>query len=634
MSVKRGLFGRAGPAPDAQNVNGQVGKKFEAWKTALQKEDAIQYLMPLAGTRRKIVDKLLQRSEIGSWYSRRVEAIHRNVPFFSPMEEGTLRDLYNNLAGNAFLKHDIKARLKEEQALVEERANQKYVQQFILWLQGKGDDALHAKTPWGRKKPALELKEVRDYMDSFLDIFYDTWLRLTKLVFNGPNSLNEYWIYYKFVLHADDWPAEDPIYFLDIRAWFDDDYSPMTKSGVRGPFGNLDNAAPFPPRPAEQGAPPPPPPPPPEAPPPPPPPEPAGDPSRLGVITNAVSRFITSAGTALANTASVVASLPIEFINSFEGVDGYGPGAGESIAGEFVRDIDELMTYEKQVEDHKKQRASILTSIDSASERDKDVLVRAANDLHAQIITLEAERDEFGRDLHNKYGTPEFKSRSDNRNIFEEWDANRRAALATAMNEEQRKLKEEEEKAKREAEMRSKRERRAEREAKRKAEEDAKAMADAERRRLELERERAEKERKAKMEEDEKREIARRRKETEDRVAAENMARWAREKESLEQDKGNLEAGLKTHQDNLVKLKRDLLIFETKLGGLNGDNKSVTAGYRASKQGQQEANWLNIHGIPGTKQAIKDTEFKVSQARGAISLADHNLKRHETNRPK
>lgn len=215
--MRRGLGSRrAQSQPESrEDLAKEIGVKFKAWETALLKEDALRLMVPLSGQKRRIVEwQLRERARnIGVFRSAFVERMIATPP-----------EYYDEMAAKELIKQDTRYHYDKMREQAEEAAQMEFVKTFIEWLQGKGPEALHSRTPWGRKAPALEIKEVREYLEGFLDMFYKTWLKLTLLVFRGPRTLKEYWVYYKFVLHPEDWPSEDPLYFLEMNVFFDPEF--------------------------------------------------------------------------------------------------------------------------------------------------------------------------------------------------------------------------------------------------------------------------------------------------------------------------------------------------------------------------------------------------------------------------
>ena len=214
--MQRGLANlRSTPKTDRTDLARQIGVKFKAWETALLREDSLNLMVPLSSQKRKLVNReLADKSRyIDDFRSAFITRLIAGEPEYQ-----------KQLVAKELVRHDARYNYDKMRETAEENAQMEFVKQFIDWLQGKGPNRLHDRTPWGREKPALELKEVRSYLEGFLDVFYKTWLKLTLLVFRGPQTLNEYWIYYKYVLHPEDWPNEDPLYFMEIGSFFDREF--------------------------------------------------------------------------------------------------------------------------------------------------------------------------------------------------------------------------------------------------------------------------------------------------------------------------------------------------------------------------------------------------------------------------
>lgn len=227
--MKRGLLNFKSVTPlQKKDIATQVGIKFKAWKTTLLKEDSLQYMLPLTTTKRKIIDRALRNTDLEQWFDKRMRFLYESFEDDADLGQAGVtvdafkRD-YKIMAYDKLAKYDAKYRIKKEIKEAEKKANDLYVNGFIMWMLGKGTEEELVFTPWKRNKPALELKEVRDYLDAFIDIFYDTWHRLTLLVFRSPQSLNDYWLWYKYIMNIKSWPKDDPTYFLEMREWFDGD---------------------------------------------------------------------------------------------------------------------------------------------------------------------------------------------------------------------------------------------------------------------------------------------------------------------------------------------------------------------------------------------------------------------------
>lgn len=107
-----------------------------------------------------------------------------------------------------------------------------YQKKFLAWLLGKGLEQDHKKTPWGREPHALELPEVRAWLDQIIDSASFTESYLLKLLFRGPQSLDEYAIYYKYLLHMEE-------YLLVDDQWIFVDFPKMINGGKLDKDGQI-----------------------------------------------------------------------------------------------------------------------------------------------------------------------------------------------------------------------------------------------------------------------------------------------------------------------------------------------------------------------------------------------------------
>lgn len=89
-----------------------------------------------------------------------------------------------------------------------------YQRKFMAWLMGKGLEEDHKLTPWGREAHALLLPEVRAWIEQMVDAASITENYLTKLLFRGPQTMEEYAIYYKYLLHMDEYLTTDDAWFF------------------------------------------------------------------------------------------------------------------------------------------------------------------------------------------------------------------------------------------------------------------------------------------------------------------------------------------------------------------------------------------------------------------------------------
>jgi hypothetical protein len=166
-----------------------LGKKFKAWRTQFSMENGLQTVAQLPAVKAKQFETWLQ-VEI----SNAVDGDRRKA----------LVDL----------------QVAREASKVDGNIDVEFYKRFLAWLMGKGTAVDHAGTPWGRRPTALELEEVRELLEAFLWEVAQVENALLKLVLRGPQSLNDYYLYFKYILQHEQFVLEeDPWLFLDFKLY-------------------------------------------------------------------------------------------------------------------------------------------------------------------------------------------------------------------------------------------------------------------------------------------------------------------------------------------------------------------------------------------------------------------------------
>lgn len=99
----------------------------------------------------------------------------------------------------------------------EAAADEGYKRDFLAWLMGKGKEEDHRRTPWYRDDWMLRhLDDVRNWVETFVDVIYETELAMIKLALNGPTNLQEAEIYYKYLVNLDWMRRDDKFFFVDM----------------------------------------------------------------------------------------------------------------------------------------------------------------------------------------------------------------------------------------------------------------------------------------------------------------------------------------------------------------------------------------------------------------------------------
>ena len=184
--MNRGLGSRR--RASRQELADSIGQKFRAWKTDLQKEFMLDKMTALSSERRKYVEQFIERKLKDPEVPKKEK---RGWAMWKAMHEAEG---------------------------LEQQADTNLVKGFTAWLMGRGSDCDHQKTPWGREPHAMELPEARAFIDGFVDALMESEKYLLKLIWKTPQTLEEWFIYYKYVLNADTYiKYDDPWFFLDFK---------------------------------------------------------------------------------------------------------------------------------------------------------------------------------------------------------------------------------------------------------------------------------------------------------------------------------------------------------------------------------------------------------------------------------
>lgn len=195
--------------PDALKLEraDAIKTRFMKFRTQLQKEGPAVFFSPLPATRRAEVRAYAERMK------READLAKKNK-----------EDAYGSRVA-----WEIWETMQDDHA---EGLDVEYQKKFMAWMLGKGLDVDHKKTPWNREPHALELPEVRAWLDQIIDAASYTENFLLKLLFRGPQSLEDYAIYYKYLLHMEE-------YFLVEDQWIFIDFPKMVNGGRLDIDGNI-----------------------------------------------------------------------------------------------------------------------------------------------------------------------------------------------------------------------------------------------------------------------------------------------------------------------------------------------------------------------------------------------------------
>ncbi len=93
-------------------------------------------------------------------------------------------------------------RIQVAAAIAGDNAKFEFLRRFYFWLLGRGTDFDHGKTFWGRANAAVYNGEVAAYIDQFTSKRTDYALRLSLLANRVPDSLNGYYLYFKYIVNG------------------------------------------------------------------------------------------------------------------------------------------------------------------------------------------------------------------------------------------------------------------------------------------------------------------------------------------------------------------------------------------------------------------------------------------------
>lgn len=85
---------------------------------------------------------------------------------------------------------------------VEDQDKLLFMREFYFWLLGQGSEDATKKTRWGRANVAVWNREVAAYIDQFTDKRAMYAMKLSLLSMRQPESLNEYYLYYKYIVNG------------------------------------------------------------------------------------------------------------------------------------------------------------------------------------------------------------------------------------------------------------------------------------------------------------------------------------------------------------------------------------------------------------------------------------------------
>jgi len=161
---------------DPMNVPG-TQKKYAPGKDPFEVEETLKTLVPQ--------NKRQLESTLQAWadYEAAREGGGANKPAVSVAIERWRSDIANGL--------------------IEDNIKLQFIRRFMRWLLGTGLEEDHKRTTWGRANVAAVNAEVREYLELFVNKRWDFQKKLLLLAVQLPQTLNQYYLYFKYIVDSD-----------------------------------------------------------------------------------------------------------------------------------------------------------------------------------------------------------------------------------------------------------------------------------------------------------------------------------------------------------------------------------------------------------------------------------------------
>jgi len=148
-----------------------ANKKFEAGKDPLELEARLGVIIPSNQQEEEVLAELVDKM---------------------------LRDARTPAERNAYAMWKMQLR----QAATSGAIKADFLRRFYFWLLGRGNDVDTKKTMWGRGNAAAHNKEVSLYIEQFARKRMEYALKLASLASKVPESLNEFYLYFKYIVNG------------------------------------------------------------------------------------------------------------------------------------------------------------------------------------------------------------------------------------------------------------------------------------------------------------------------------------------------------------------------------------------------------------------------------------------------
>ena len=223
--MQRGLLSTNRGTPNKGYV--EKTKKFDPPKSDVLNEQFLEKIQPRDAVKSK---------QLRTWIQNRKEAIARAAKRTlsqATTDQKRIIEMELQASLNAWNMWETQV----EHNALNDQADAEFSKGFFAWLQGKGSEDDHQKTPWFRHR--VNDAEVRHYVNSFAEAKIDFIQSLQRLVMKaqlgGLEGINEFYMYYKYIVRGgwEDRSSAEFLYDWNKYLGWDTNQPETTKSIIK-----------------------------------------------------------------------------------------------------------------------------------------------------------------------------------------------------------------------------------------------------------------------------------------------------------------------------------------------------------------------------------------------------------------
>lgn len=196
----RGIFNKKPPGPDKDYLESLRSKKFSVSPSDLSQEDSLDKIIPRNNVKKDkiksfIMSRLKSDPELHDDLLKEFTKAGRSIN--SPAFRAELQRRVEERKSWHLLS--VQLQVEDQDAAIDLQ----FQQDFVRWLQGKGKEEDHVKTPW-YKNPLMNPS-----VDSYLMVFHKQKFEFLKEIdklrakgFLGLDDIYEYYLYYKYIIRG------------------------------------------------------------------------------------------------------------------------------------------------------------------------------------------------------------------------------------------------------------------------------------------------------------------------------------------------------------------------------------------------------------------------------------------------